>query len=258
MNRRTTLILVGLAALLAVYVWYSGRPGSNAAGTGTPSLPTPIPGSGALFKATAEQIAGMSIVDKAGNRSVALSKDAQGNWQVTAPDVRPADPTQAQSWASQFANVFVSTVITQSTDLTPFGVISPTYTAGVKLVDGTNVSVSIGDKVPTGSGYYVLREGEPNVVVVDTSAIDGLVKLLGSPPYFVPTATPSPTGALTATVTTPTGTATPSPTVALTVTATTPTGTATPGPTVALTATVTAPTPAPTNASEAVPASATP
>src|SRR5574337_314296 len=199
MNRRTTWILVGLAALLAVYVWYSGRPGSNAAGTGTPSLPTPIPGSGALFKATAEQIAGMSIVDKAGNRSVVLSKDAQGNWQVTAPEVRPADPAQAQNWASQFANVFVSTVITQSTDLTLFGVISPTYTAGVKLVDGTNVSVSIGDKVPTGSGYYVLREGEPNVVVVDTSAIDGLVKLLGSPPYFVPTATPSPTGALTAT-----------------------------------------------------------
>jgi len=200
MNRRTTWILVGLAALLAAYVWYSGQPrGNAAAGTETPSVPTPIPGSGPLFNATAEQITGVWIVDMAANRSLALSKDAQGNWQVTSPDERPADQTQAQSFASQFANVFVSTVITKSADLTPFGVLSPTYALGVKLVDGSNVRVSIGDKAPTGSGYYVLRDGESNAVVVSTSAIDGLVALLKAPPYAAPTATPTPTVAATRT-----------------------------------------------------------
>jgi len=198
MNRRTTWILVGLAALLAAYVWYSGRPNSGAAsGTATPGFPTPIPGSGPLFNTTAEQITGMWMVDMAANRSVALSKDAQGNWQVTSPTVRPADQTQAQSWASQFANVYVSTVITTATDLTPFGVLSPTYALGVKLVDGSNVRVSMGDKAPTGSGYYVLRDGESNAVVVNTSAMDGLVALLNSPPYAAPTATPTPTVAAT-------------------------------------------------------------
>ena len=50
----------------------------------------------------------------------------------------------------------------------------------------------MGDKAPTGSGYYVLRDGESNAVVVSTSAIDGLVALLKAPPYAAPTATPSP------------------------------------------------------------------
>jgi len=215
MNRRTTWILVGLAALLAAYVWYSGRPkGNAAAGTETPSVPTPIPGSGPLFDTTAEQITGMWMVDMAANRSVALSKDAQGNWQVTSPTVRPADQTQAQSWASQFANVYVSTVITTATDLTPFGVLSPTYALGVKLVDGSNVRVSMGDKAPTGSGYYVLRDGESNAVVVNTSAMDGLVALLNLPPYAVPTAPPTPTVDLTATALVPAvaATRTPAPT----------------------------------------------
>jgi hypothetical protein len=208
-----TWILVGLAALLAVYVWYSGRPNSGAAsGTATPGFPTPIPGSGPLFSTTAEQITGVWIVDMAANRSVALSKDAQGNWQVTSPTVRPADQTQAQSWASQFANVYVSTVITTATDLTPFGVLSPTYALGVKLVDGSNVRVSIGDKAPTGSGYYVLRDGESNAVVVNTSAMDGLVALLNSPPYAAPTATPTPTVVLTALAPTGAATRTPAPT----------------------------------------------
>ncbi len=81
------------------------------------TIPTPIPGSGPLFNTTAEQITGLWVMDMAAKSSVELSKDTQGNWQVTSPEARSADPTQAQSLASQFANVYVSTVITTATDL---------------------------------------------------------------------------------------------------------------------------------------------
>jgi hypothetical protein len=228
MNRRTTWILVGLAVLLAAYVWYSGRPNTNAAtGTETPSVPTSIPGSGALFKTTSEQIAGFWVVDVAANRSVEVSKDAQGNWQVTQPEARPADPNQVSSWASQFASVYVTTVITTATDLTAFGVLSPTYTLGVKLADGTSLRASVGDKNPVGSGYYVLREGESNVVVISASAIDGLAALLDTPPYVPPTPTPTPTVDLTATTPAPS----PAPSVTAEVTPTPlPAGTASPAP----------------------------
>jgi hypothetical protein len=255
MNRRTTWILVGLAALLAAYVWYTGRPQSNpAAGTETPSVPTPIPGSGALFKTTAEQITGVRIVDMAANRSVALSKDAQGNWQVTSPEARPADSTQASGWASQFASVFVSTVITTAADFTPFGVLSPTYTLEVELVDGSSLRASVGDKNPTGSGYYVLRDGESNVVVVSLSAIDGLVALLNSPPYAAPTPTPlggaqaalTPTMDLTGTARAP-APALPAPvTQAQVSTAEGATPTVTPGPTDPYEAAPASPAPSPT------------
>ena len=240
MNRRTTWILVGVALLLGGYVWYSGYSKQKAAAQATPA-PTPVPGSGMLFQTTADKIGGVWIEDMAANQTVAFSKDAQGNWQVTSPEARPADPVQAAGRAAQFANLFVSTTITETTDLKPFGVFSPTYTLGVTLVDGTELKASVGDKTPTSSGYYVLRSGESNVVVVNTSAIDGLTALLATPPYFVPSATPgpsptpSPTAALgpttTATVATPTGTApvTPGTTQAATeLPASTPSVTATP------------------------------
>jgi hypothetical protein len=215
MNRRTTWILVGVALLLGAYVWYSGWSKAKTAAEATP-VPTSVPGSGMLFQTTADQIAGVWIEDMAAKSTVAFSKDAQGNWQVTAPEARPADPVRAAGEAAQFANLLVSTTITEPTDLKPFGVLSPTYTLGVKLVDGTELKASVGDKTPTGSGYYIVRNGESNVVVVSTGAIEGLASLLTAPPYFVPSATPGPSP-------TPSPTATPSPTV--TATAVTPTGT---------------------------------
>ena len=209
MNRRTTWILVGVAVVLGLYVWYSGRSNGATEAEATTPAPTRVPGSGPLFDATSDQIVSLWIVDMVSNREVALAKDAQGQWAVTAPEARPADPAQAPGWASQFVNVFVSTVITETTDLTPFGVLSSTYTLGIKLADGTNLKVSVGDKTPTGSGYYALRDGEEHVIVVNTGSVDGLTALLTTPPYLLPTATPVPTVDFASTLLAPTATATP-------------------------------------------------
>lgn len=209
MNRRTTWILVGVAVVLGLYVWYSGQSKDKTDVEATAPAPTRVPGGGPLFDATSDQIVGLWIVDMAANRGVALAKDAQGQWAVTAPEARPADPALAPGWASQFANVFVSIVVTETTDLRPFGVLSPTYTLGVKLVDGTDLKVFVGDKTPTGSGYYALRDGEEHVVVVNSGSVEGLTGLLTTPPYLLPTATPVPTTDLASSLLAPTATATP-------------------------------------------------
>jgi hypothetical protein len=137
---------------------------------------------------------------------VAFSKDAQGNWQVTAPEARPADPLAVSSAVAQLTNMSLNTTLTTTTDLAPFGVLSPTYTLELKLVDGAQLRASIGDKTPLGTEYYVLRNGEQNAIVINSGNIESLVALLDSPPYFVPTETPSPTVDAAATILAPSAT----------------------------------------------------
>src|SRR5690606_26020765 len=112
-----------------------------------------------LWTLTADQITGVRVVDEANDRSVAFSKDAAGVWGLTEPASEPADQTAASSAATRFVNLGVSSVITTTTDLAPFGVLDPAYTLHVSLADGTQLEAAVGDKTPIGTGYYVLRSG---------------------------------------------------------------------------------------------------
>jgi hypothetical protein len=190
MNRNTTMVLAVVFVALLVVTLIARQAQQNKAAASTP---TPEFASGQLWPIGADQIADVWLVDIANNRAVALRKDDQGIWKLTAPEARQADQAQAEAAASRFASLYASTTITTATDLTGFGVLSPTYTFGVGLTDGTELKASLGDKTPTGTSYYVLRAGEMNPVVVDSTSIEGLMALLTAPPYYVPTATPPPT-----------------------------------------------------------------
>lgn len=189
MNRNTTLVLVAVFGALLLYVLLVQRPREQAAAEATA---TPGPG-GPVWTISSEQVAGVRLVDHAQNREVAFSKDGQGIWKVTEPEAREADQQTASSTASQVTTLHASTILTNVADLAAFGVLSPTYTLEVSLTDGAKRTAAIGDKAPTGTGYYVLPDGQNNVMVVSTGSIDSLIALLDQPPYYVPTETPLPT-----------------------------------------------------------------
>jgi hypothetical protein len=199
MNRTTTIGLVTVFGLLLLYVLLIQRPREAAQGTPTPGLSRRT-----LFETQADQIVEMWIVDQVQNRGVALARDAQGTWTIKHPEARAADPGRAANATFDFANLSVSTTLTNPADLDGFGVLSPSYALGVKLADGSQLQASVGDKTPTGTGYYVRRDGEADVLVVSSGSLDALAALIESPPYFVPTATPSPTVDLAATLAAPT------------------------------------------------------
>ena len=85
--------------------------------------------------------------------------------------------------------------------------LSPTYQLQLTLVDGSQLMAAIGDKTPTGTGYYVLPAGAANVVTVNSSSLEFVLALLVSPPIIPPTATPTveltATAAVTGTVAAP-------------------------------------------------------
>jgi hypothetical protein len=207
MNRNTTLILVIALGVLVLYVLLVQRPKDEAAASATP---TPGVTTQRVWEVGNEQVTGFWLVEMSSGKSLAVTQDPQGGWRVTLPKDRPADLAQVTGAISRFTGLSVSTSITNPADLKPFGVLTPTYTLGVRLADGRQLRAAVGNLTATNSGYYVLRDGETEVLVINTAGITNLTGLLDAPPYFVPTPTPTPTVVLTFDVTaTPAVTPTP-------------------------------------------------
>ncbi len=187
MNRTTTIVLVVILAALGLYVLLVQLPKDKAAAQVTPTQAGgPV---SFVWQATADQVTGIRLEDRVKNRSLALTKDAQGVWSVSEPELKPANSTAITGVLSSLTALSVNTTITSTTDLSAFGVLSPTYTLELSLSDGKQLKAAIGDKTPTGSGYYLLREGETNALVVATYGLDGVIGMLDAPPY-APTPTP--------------------------------------------------------------------
>jgi hypothetical protein len=234
MNRNTTIGLVLVLAALGLYVLLVQVPKDKAAAnaTGTPSSVA------YLWTLSTDQVTGLRVVDRARTAEVALAKDAGGAWALTTPAGQVTDQAAASTVIGGLSTLIVDGTITSTTDLSAFGVLSPTYTIEVTLANGSKLKASVGDKSPTGTDYYVLREGETNVVTVGSFSIEQLTGLIDKPPIAAPPATE--------TAGPGTGTPLASGTAATTVPGAT--GSPSASATEAATATVVKPTPSPTSA----------
>ena len=188
MNRNTTIALVVVFALLGLYVLLVQRPKDQQA-EATPTAPAASPN---LWTAASDQVKGLRLEDRAGGRAVAFSQDAQGAWSVTEPESRPADAAKASDAVTSATGLYVSATITESVNLADYGLAQAAYWLKLDLADGTALQAGIGDKAPTGNGYFVQRSGETDVLVVSTFSVEKLIGLLDTPPYLEPTATPEP------------------------------------------------------------------
>lgn len=187
MSRTTTIVLVVILAALGLYVVLVQLPKDKAAAQLTPTQAGgPV---SFVWQVTADQVTAIRLDDRVKNRSLALVKDAQGAWTVSEPEAKLANSTAITGVLSSLTALSIDTTITSTTDLSAFGVLSPTYSLELTLADEKKLKAAIGDKTPTGSGYYLLREGEANALVVATYGLDSLIGMLDAPPY-APTATP--------------------------------------------------------------------
>ena len=92
-------------------------------------------------------------------------------------------------------------VLTNVTDLAPYGFITPTLEIRVVMSDTKQYAITVGNKTPNGTSYYVVYTGDKSTVfLVNTSNIDEVKGWLDAPPYQptpMPTFTPSPTPSVT-------------------------------------------------------------
>ncbi len=203
MKPRNTLILAAVFIALFGYVWFVELPKTSEQ-LATPTKPVPV-----VFQLKAQDVKSIQVRDLRQPRLVQLSRTANG-WQVEQPVAKAGDSNAIEGTLGQLATLQATRVLTDVTDLAPFGFVTPTLEARLVMSDTTPYAITVGNKTPDGASYYITYTGDKKVFVVNSTTIDQLVAWLGAPPYEP---TPTPTEAATPTasesITTTPGTAPP-------------------------------------------------
>ena len=196
MNSRNTLIVVALFVALFAYVWFVEAPK-------TPDqLATPTKASPVVFQLSGMDVQSIEVRDLRTPRSVKITRVGSA-WQVEQPAAKPGDSGSIDTILGQLVTLRATRVLTNVTDLAPFGFLTPTLEARLVMSNTTSYAITVGGKTPDQSNYYVTYTGDKQVFIVSSSTIDGISAWLDAPPYLP---TPEPTIPLP-----PTDTPTPGP-----------------------------------------------
>lgn len=215
MKPRTTLIVVAIFGLFLAYIKFfevDKTPAQLSAQLGTP---TARPAMYAV-QLNADDVKSLQVSDLRAPRQVVVTRAADG-WQVNQPADKIAEPFQVESAVGGLASLQTTRVLTNVTDLAPFGLVTPTLEVRFVMSDTKQYAFIVGNKAPTGSNYYIAYTGDKTqVFMVDMNSIDTVRSWLDTPPYQptpTPTFTPTPTPSVTDT---PVVTATPAVTATVT------------------------------------------
>ena len=194
MSGKTTLGLVGLFLILSGYVYFFELSGLDAGEAAGDNLP--------IFDAIYGEydIRELQIVTAHGSAHFLRTDNSlTQDWQMVAPIVlAPVDLDQARinGAATRLGRLTAGQVISDSSDLTPYGLSPPHLTATLTISNGQQVTLLTGDQTPLNSGRYVRTRSTPSAIfVVPDLAVEALHELLTTPPVRptpLPTVTPRP------------------------------------------------------------------
>ena len=182
-KRPTWIVLILLVLALGGYFFLRSHPQKS--GTPTPTAA----GSTFLLPANGPKLRSIRINDQQNNVSL-IERDSSGNWNVILPTRAPADQGAAEAAETQVGALSIVTKLATTPAQTAMGLDTPADVIKLVYQDGTQHTIEVGSKTPTGSGYYVRFDGK-SLYVISMDGIDPLLQMLSSPPY-VPTATPIP------------------------------------------------------------------
>ncbi|NOZ00097.1 MAG: DUF4340 domain-containing protein [Chloroflexi bacterium] len=189
MMRRPTWILLAILAALIGLAWYlnQSKPGAE------PDVAAPTATVSAHYFFAPENGILTSIrIESATGEVVAVERGADGTWMVTEPRESEADQGAVEAASAQLSALRVA-LETIDAPLGVVGLQPASYTLTVAFSGGAPHTVLIGDGTPSGSGYYVQKDGGA-ISIVDKYGLDALLRLLASPPYAAeetaPTSTP--------------------------------------------------------------------
>ena len=190
MNWRNTLILLVILAALATYTYFGEIQKGTGQGTETPSSQP------AVFNLSDQDILGLKVTTADG-KSVELKREAGKPWTMVTPASQGVDETRVNSLVEQLAQLTANRVLTQTSSLAEYGLITGTFTANITLTGGVTHTLLLGEINPSGNSHYALADGKQSpVYLVYSNNVDELQRLVTQPPYPptpTPTTLPSPT-----------------------------------------------------------------
>jgi hypothetical protein len=159
--KRSTLILVSLAAVVAVAVYFfeikPGKPRDQ-----TPDTTKPA------FAFARDDIASISIT-RGGETVTVEQKD--GKWTITQPITAQANQSAIDSLVSSLTSAKIERTLTPSPDeIKSFGLETPAVTIDIRLKSGNTEQIRLGSKDFSGLSAYA-QTGGPEVALVPASVL---------------------------------------------------------------------------------------
>ncbi len=183
MIRRTTWILVAIFVVLIAVAWILQRSSNSSEAGATPTSEVSY-----LFNTGDHSIVEMRISNAAGD-AVEMKMNPDGSWNLVQPQDKEADTSRIESGISQAEGLQVVSSLDTGLSLDVIGLDPAAYEISVIYEDASSQLALIGDKTPTGSGYYAKLVDGP-IQIVSPFSMDGILDLLKDPP-IQPTPTPS-------------------------------------------------------------------
>lgn len=122
---------------------------------------------------------------------IKIPKEDTFPWYFDDPERSPVD---TKRWGGGIPLLLsgpgVERIISKNTapeKLAEYGISEPRLTIMLGLTDNKTMTISVGDKTPAGSAYYVLAPNTNNdVATVDESWYEVLANLVNNPPHAAP------------------------------------------------------------------------
>jgi hypothetical protein len=185
---RTTLILLGVFAVLLGYVLLFERKREPPPQPGATPSPTPSP----LIDIARDEIRALQIT--LGDGEVRLEQrspgEEGGGWQITVPQVAPADAVGISWPIDELAHLEAKrTVLETVTDPAPYGLGPGALVLDIETADHAQ-RLYVGRETPDGTAFYCQVEGDSRLYIVEHYKIQPLFEWVIQPPYQ-PTPTPA-------------------------------------------------------------------
>jgi Domain of unknown function (DUF4340) len=169
MKPKGLLIAVVLLAVLAGAIWWSNKKQAT-----TPAK-SPTDTSSKLLTIPSDQIQEIRIKKATGE--VQDLKLVDGRWRILEPQQLAADQDAVTTMATSLSSLNADkTIEDNATDLSAYGLNSPTLDITVTKKDGKTAELLIGDATPTNSGNYAKLPDSPRVYTVASFVKTGLDK----------------------------------------------------------------------------------
>ncbi len=192
MDRRITIILVVVLAVLGGYIWYAFlREDAPPIEPVTPA-PTPI----AVLEFDDSQAMALQVRDVKNNQTTRVVREGDA-WKMEQPAQGQAFAPPIERLLFALAALKAERKIASPTDLAAYGLNPPAYQVQVTMQDGSGYTLALGNQNPDKSYFYAMKNSDAAVYLITASIGEDIQALVTSPPYtptpaLMPQATPTP------------------------------------------------------------------
>jgi len=200
MDRRITIVLVVIVALLGGYVWYTFLRAD------APPLVQPTPQATAIPFANFDddELTSIQVHNLKSNQTTRVVRNG-AVWKMEQPKEGEAFQPQVNGVAYQVSVIEPDRQFAAAGDLGEYGLNPAAYAVDLALANGSKIHFDIGKQNPNETGYYAKKADDPLIYLLSGPLVSELIKFVDLPPYTpTPTVTPTTVGTPTRPATTPT------------------------------------------------------